>query len=111
MNEYIKREDAIEQIRLTFCKDCNSYNGVFCRSCAFDDAMSYIEDFPSADVAPREKIVRDVVSDIKKIIHNNAVYHRYGESIGNYITLKAVDALLQDYLKKYTKQDKEEDNK
>ena len=50
MKEYIDREKAIEEIRLTFCKDCNSYNGVMCRACNFDDAMSYIEDVPTADV-------------------------------------------------------------
>ena len=47
--------------------------------------------------------VTNVISDIKKMIHNNATYPIYGGAIGNYITLKAVDALLQDYLKKYTK--------
>ena len=47
--------------------------------------------------------VTNVISDIKKIIHSNATYPIYGGAIGNYITLKAVDALLQDYLNKYTK--------
>ena len=41
---------AVEEARLSYCKDCNSYNGVRCSACAFDDAMSYIEDAPTADV-------------------------------------------------------------
>jgi hypothetical protein len=50
MAEYIDKEKAIEAIRLTYCKDCNSYNGVRCRACEFDDAMMEIEDCPIADV-------------------------------------------------------------
>lgn len=48
--EYIEREATIEQARLFYCKDCNSYNGVLCRSCGFNDAMLFIEDAPTADV-------------------------------------------------------------
>ena len=48
--EYIERLAAIEQIRLLYCKDCNSYNGIRCRACEFDDAMLLIEDIPTADV-------------------------------------------------------------
>lgn len=47
---YIDAEKAVEEARLSYCKDCNSYNGVKCSACAFDDAMSYIEDSPTADV-------------------------------------------------------------
>ena len=50
MKEYIDKEKAIEAIRLTYCKDCNNYNGVRCRACEFDDAMMEIEDCPTADV-------------------------------------------------------------
>ena len=50
MAEYIEREAAIEYARLLYCKDCNSYNGVRCRACAFDDVMLLIEDAPTADV-------------------------------------------------------------
>ena len=102
MARYIDADLAVESARLIYCERCINYNGTVCKSCSFDDAMSYIEDFPSADVAPKEDIIRDVISDIKKIIHNNATYPIYGGAIGNYITLKAVDALLQDYLKKYS---------
>ena len=50
MVEYIDREATIEFIRLNYCKDCNSYNGVRCRACSFDDAMLAVEDVPAADV-------------------------------------------------------------
>lgn len=48
--EYIERNAAIEQIRVIYCGNCNSYNGVRCRACEFDDAMSLVEDAPAADV-------------------------------------------------------------
>lgn len=48
--EYIERDAVIEQIRLIYCGECNSYNGVLCRACEFDDAMSLFEDAPAADV-------------------------------------------------------------
>jgi hypothetical protein len=50
MARYIDAEKAVEEARISYCKDCNSYNGVRCSACAFDDAMSYIEDAPTADV-------------------------------------------------------------
>ena len=56
---------------------------------------------PTADVAPREKIAQEVISDIKKVIHTHARYpHLMG--IDNYITLNVVDALLNDYVDKYS---------
>ena len=48
--EYIERDAVIEQIRVIYCGECNSYNGVLCRACEFDDAMSLFEDAPAADV-------------------------------------------------------------
>ena len=50
MAEYIEREAAIEFARLHYCKDCNSYNGILCGSCGFDDAILLIEDVPTAEV-------------------------------------------------------------
>jgi hypothetical protein len=50
MARYIDADKAVEEARLSYCKDCDSYNGVRCRACGFDDAMMYIEDAPEADV-------------------------------------------------------------
>lgn len=55
MPRYIDADAAVEEARLAYCKDCNSYNGVKCRACAFDDAMLYIEDHPAADVVPKSE--------------------------------------------------------
>lgn len=56
MARYIDADAAVEEARLAYCKDCNSYNGVICRSCGFDDAMSYIDGYPEADVVPKSEV-------------------------------------------------------
>lgn len=52
-------------------------------------------------MADENKIVRDVLSDLKKQIHNKAIYP--GErSLYPFITIKAFDAILQNYINKYS---------
>ena len=48
--EYIEREEMLEDLRLQFCKGCNSYSEIKCRSCSVDDVIGFIEDVPTADV-------------------------------------------------------------
>lgn len=66
MARYIDADAAVEEARLAYCKECNSYNGIKCRACPFDDAMSFIEDYPAADVVPNAG-----VEMLKKIILTN----------------------------------------
>lgn len=49
MGDLISREAAIAEIKRIYCTACNSYNGVRCRACNFDDAMSVIDDAPTVD--------------------------------------------------------------
>lgn len=39
----------IATIKENVCKNCNSYDGVRCRSCWVDDAISFLEDAPTID--------------------------------------------------------------
>ncbi len=50
--EYIEKESMIQYLQDSFCKDCDSYNGVLCRSCRMDDALTAIDSYSTADVAP-----------------------------------------------------------
>ena len=50
MARYIDSEALTERLRLQFCKDCNNYNEIRCRSCDIDDTIDFIEDAPTADV-------------------------------------------------------------
>ena len=99
MARYIDLDKAMERLNASPAFPNMGMDGYF----LLDVVENLLKKQPTADVAPKEEIIRDVISDIKKMIHNNATYPIYGGAIGNYITLKAVDALLQDYLKKYTK--------
>jgi hypothetical protein len=52
MAEYIDKEKLLEELKLTFCKDCHQYKDIHCRSCYIDDVLLEIEDMPTADVVP-----------------------------------------------------------
>ena len=49
--EYISRDLALRQLNATcLATDCDNYNGVRCRACAYADAMDFIDAIPAADV-------------------------------------------------------------
>lgn len=54
--EYISRDVALRQLNATcLATDCDNYNGVRCRACAYADAMDFIDAIPAADVQPIKK--------------------------------------------------------
>ena len=135
MARYIDAEKAVEDARLTHCKDCYSCHGIICRSCIFDDTITFIEDYPTADVVPKAElerlekevdrlsqvvmyhdafkadeiqdakaaVTRKILSDIKKQVHNKAV-HAASKDEYAYINIKVFDAILRNYLNKYTEE-------
>ena len=66
MAEYIEKEAFIDRYRKLLCEDCDRRKGMKngkmrfcyeigeapCRACSVDDMLSYVDDFPSADVQP-----------------------------------------------------------
>ena len=64
MAEYIEREAFIDRYRKLLCEDCDRRKGMKngkmrfcyeigeapCRACSVDDMLSYVDDFPAADV-------------------------------------------------------------
>ena len=56
MARYIDADAATELLRSAVCTNCYSYNEIKCRSCEYDDAISYIDDVPDADVVPRVEL-------------------------------------------------------
>lgn len=51
--EYISRDLALRQLNATcLATDCDNYNGVRCRACAYADAMDFIDAIPAANVQP-----------------------------------------------------------
>ena len=45
----IDADAEIEAIKTCACKDCESYNGIRCRTCWADDLINWIEDAPKVD--------------------------------------------------------------
>lgn len=51
--EYISRDVALRQLNATcLATDCDNYNGVRCRACAYANAMDFIDTIPAANVQP-----------------------------------------------------------
>ena len=66
MPRYIDADALIENIKRVYCTDCNNYNEVRCRACGTDDAMMMIDDAPSADVAPRAEVAREIFEELEQ---------------------------------------------
>lgn len=86
MDEFIKREDALNAI-----KALRSVCG--CSAIDRDDAENAIMDCPTSDVAPKSEVTK-TLSDIKRQIHEKAIYpHNAG--IKPYISVREVDAIIE----------------
>ena len=55
MNDYISKNEPIEEIKRIYCTSCNSYNGAMCRACEHQDDIDIIEDTKAADVQPVDR--------------------------------------------------------
>lgn len=49
----------------------------------------------------KKEVAKEILSDLKKAVHNKAIYS-HSAGIPHCIPLKVFDAILQDYIKKYT---------
>lgn len=83
MARYIDADALLERMRLTYCKDCNSYNEVMCRSCLMDDALTTLEDCPTADVVPKSEVIRALNEVELLIIITKEVYKQQMEDATN----------------------------
>ena len=52
-------------------------------------------------MADENKIVRDALSDLKRQVHSKAIYPD-AISVYPFITIKAFDAIVQNYINKYS---------
>lgn len=64
MARYIDSDNLSEQITTEYCGKCGVYNGELCCSCPMNDALRYIEDFPTDDVAPRAELAREIFEEL-----------------------------------------------
>lgn len=63
-----------------------------------DDVEHFCDKYmPTADVAPKSEVAKEVLLELKKQVHDKAVYIN-SQDIPNYINLKVFDAILQNYI-------------
>lgn len=58
MMRLVDQDDLIERILDMYCKECNDHNGVMCRSCRIDDAISVVDDAPIVDAISMEWLLK-----------------------------------------------------
>ncbi len=52
----------------------------------------------------KKEVARDILSDLKKAVHNKAVYSNYRD-VESFVNLKVFDVIIQSYIKKYAGSD------
>ena len=63
----------------------------------------------TAEVVPKKEIA-NVLSDLKITVHNKALY-RDAKEVPSYVYLKVFDAIIRDFIKKYTEDINHENRK
>lgn len=94
---YIDADKLIEGLKLSiksWGRDCNSKAPTIVW--AYQDVLYRVGNMPTADVVPRAEL-EHTLSDLKKEIHDKAVYPNC-HGVEPYVSLKAFDAILQNYL-------------
>lgn len=95
MARYIDADAAVEEARLT-----HSCHGIICRSCIFDDTISFIEDYPAADVVPKSEVDR-LEYEKQLIFEEGQAWHDKAEQ--NALELKAMRGAANSYKMHYEK--------
>jgi hypothetical protein len=94
MPRYIEEEAFVNFVQEHFCNGCNNYNGVKCKSCSVDDAISFVESAPTADVVPRSEVIDEFVKRLKDAPIRCA-YPLFGLSTKAEIEIHFHDIMLQ----------------
>lgn len=114
MPRYGDLDKLSEQITTNHCGACGIYNGELCCSCPMNDALRYIDEFPTADVAPRAEVTREIFEAIEREI-TDALKSNYkvlpqveeSEALWNNVNgkinaLRGIEYFITELKKKYT---------
>ena len=101
MARYIDADKLIETNRVLL--EHAQMNGMYNHARIYERFVNSIEETPTADVAPKTEVARDILSDLKKAVHDKAVYPHNEEFA--FINLRVFDTVIQSYLKKYAESD------
>lgn len=61
------------------------------------------------DISPKSEVALDLLSELKKDIHNKAVFPGT-QDVHPYISLKVLDGIIQKYINRYYEEEKKNDN-
>lgn len=122
MPRYIDADALIDNIHRVFCNGCNNYNGVRCRACGTDDAISMLDSAPTANVAPRSEVSREIFeqihreiaeaikSNVRAIDERQEKYNIYEDDFihrcyGKIDALRGIDGFITELKEKCVKED------
>jgi hypothetical protein len=93
----ILRKNEIARCHCVPCVGSNDNN--------YKDLDEVLSDCPTANVAPKSEVAKQVLLELKTAVHNKAVYPNCQGDYA-FINLKVFNAVLQNVLKKYTEDEK-----
>ena len=103
MARYIDADKYVEYLEKEICSKCIDE---VCGACGLDSARWIAEEFPTADVAPRAEVAREIIEDVATLIeaHWSEIQHGvYWLVCGRCTPLRE---LLKTVEKKYTEGEK-----
>lgn len=85
MGKLIDAEALMERMReQAGCRDCNSYDGVLCRACAWEDAMNLADEAPAIDAVPVVRCEDCKYAD--KGERGGSIFHYFCDHTEDYVT-------------------------
>ena len=93
MARYIDADKYVEYLEKEICSKCIDE---VCGACGLDSARWIAEEFPTADVAPRAEVVREIFEEIDKALERNYYDHPF-EYYASYLRFQ-----IANLKKKYT---------
>ena len=64
----IDADALIERIKDRYCTECDNYNGVRCRACSADDAISMVDESQTAEAIPLEWLTKRMGEELDNAV-------------------------------------------
>ena len=78
--------DALtERIKDRYCAECDNYNGVRCRACSADDAMSMVDESQSVEAIPLEWLTKRMGEELEKAVLIGGEHNALSRSLWNVV--------------------------
>lgn len=101
MARYMDADKLIEMLNRQIECEWNTIAAPGTWADAFQDFSDLVEQTPTADVVLKSEIAREILSDLKRQIHDKAIYPGARDAY-SFVNIKVFDAVLNNVLIKYT---------